>query len=232
MKLAIIPARGGSKRIPRKNIKKFNGKPIIAYSINSLLDTNLFDKVIVSTDDAEIAEVVKQYGAEVPFIRPKDISDDFATTGDVIKHAVEWYQSKGENVEIVCCLYATAPFVKCEDLINSLKILETDDVECVFSATEFSYPIFRSFSLDDGCRPEMFWPENFPKRSQDLPKAYHDAGVFYIAKPCVFTEGKPLFSEYSKAHLIPHYRVQDIDTLEDWKRAELMYGALKKSGEI
>ena len=232
MKLAIIPARGGSKRIPRKNIKKFNGKPIIAYSIQALLDTMLFDKVIVSTDDAEIAEVARRYGAEVPFIRPSDISDDFATIVDVIKHAVEWYQSKDENIETICCLYATAPFVKCEDLIDSLKILKTDNAECVFSATEFSYPIFRSFSLDNDYHPEMFWPENFLKRSQDLPKAYHDAGMFYTAKPCIFTECKSLFSDYSRAYLIPHYRVQDIDTLEDWKRAELMYGALKSSGEI
>ncbi|WP_395167155.1 pseudaminic acid cytidylyltransferase [Francisella salimarina] len=232
MRLAVIPARGGSKRIPRKNIKYFREKPIIAHSIQTLLKSNLFDKVIVSTDDTEIADVAKEYGAEVPFIRPKDISDDFATTGDVVKHAIEWYQSKGENIGVVCCLYATAPFVKCEDLINSLKVLETDDTECVFSATEFSYPIFRSFALDCDYRPEMFWPENFAKRSQDLPKAYHDAGMFYIAKPCVFTEGKPLFSEHSKVNLIPHYRVQDIDTLEDWKRAELMYGALKSSGEI
>lgn len=232
MRLAIVPARGGSKRIPRKNIKQFSGKPIIAYSIQALLDTKLFDKVIVSTDDAEIAEVAGQYGAEVPFIRPNNISDDFATTGDVIKHAIEWYQSKGDSIEIVCCLYATAPFVKCEDLINSLKALQTGDTECVFSASEFTYPIFRSFTLDNDSRPDMFWPENFAKRSQDLPKAYHDAGMFYIAKPCVFTEGKPIFSKHSKVNIIPHYRVQDIDTLEDWKRAELIYGALKSSGEV
>lgn len=232
MRLAVIPARGGSKRIPRKNIKHFDGKPIIAHSIQALLDSKVFDRVIVSTDDTEIAEVAKQYSAEVPFMRPSNISDDFATTGDVIKHAVEWYYSKCECVETVCCLYATAPFIKSQDLIDSVGILETGDTECVFSATEFSYPIFRSFALDQQLRPKMFWPENFAKRSHDLQVAYHDAGMFYIAKPSIFIEQKPLFSDYSKAYLIPHYRVQDIDTLEDWKRAELMYGAFKSSGEI
>jgi N-acylneuraminate cytidylyltransferase len=232
MKLAVIPARGGSKRIPHKNIKEFNGKPIIAYSIQALRDTKLFDKIIVSTDNAEIAEIARQYGAEVPFIRPSDIADDFATTADVIKHAIKWYQSSNKIIDLVCCLYATAPFVRSQDLFSSLEILKDGHTECVFSAAEFSYPIFRSFSLDDDCYPKMFWPENFPKRSQDLPKAYHDAGMFYIAKPCVFTEEKPLFSECSKVYLIPHYRVQDIDTLEDWKRAEIMYKVLKENGEL
>jgi N-acylneuraminate cytidylyltransferase len=231
MRLAIIPARGGSKRIPKKNIKNFHGKPIIAYSIEALLNSNMLDKVIVSTDDVEIAEVAKKYGAEVPFMRPSDISDDFATTGDVIKHAVEWFNQKGDTIELVCCLYATSPFVKMNDISESIKLL-TLDTKCVFSAAEFSYPIFRSFKLDDSNVPSMFWPENFTERSQDLESAYHDAGMFYIAKPEFFVDNKLIFAEHSKACLIPHYRVQDIDTPEDWIRAEIMYDALRRNGDI
>ncbi len=228
MNIAIIPARGGSKRIPRKNVKNFNGKPIIAYSIEAALNSKLFDKVIVSTDDEEIAEVSKEYGADIPFIRPKEISDDYATTNDVMMHAIRGYLEKNITISSLCCIYATAPFLQADDLVKAKQIL-TDDIDFVFSATEFVYPIFRSFKLKDDNRVRMFWPENFAKRSQDLEKAYHDAGMFYFGKPEAFLENKIFFAEYSKAFIIPHYRVQDIDTNDDWIRAENYYHALKVS---
>ncbi|MGM0440434.1 MAG: pseudaminic acid cytidylyltransferase [Chlamydiota bacterium] len=226
MRLAVIPARGGSKRILRKNIKYFHGKPIIAYSIVALQESGLFDEIIVSTDDQEIAEIAQTYGAEVPFVRPAHLADDYTSTSAVIRHAIEWHEKRGATIDEVCCLYATAPFVLPEDLADAMKLLK-GETSCVFSAVEFSYPIFRAFSLDDNERPKMFWPENFNKRSQDLEKAYHDAGMFYIAKPTVFLEEQQLFSGCSRAYILPSYRVQDIDTLDDWHRAEKLYRLLE-----
>lgn len=219
MDIAIIPARGGSKRIPKKNIKDFCGKPIIAYSIETALKSNLFDKVIVSTDDDEIAAVAADWGAEIPFQRPANIANDNATTMEVIQHALQWFQSAGHTVHSVCCLYATAPFTQVDDLKSAKQLLDKD-VHYVFSATEFSYPIFRSFRITEQQRVQMFWPENFLKRSQDLEKAYHDAGMFYFGKAESFLAGHNLFAEHSKPYLLPHYRVQDIDTMDDWFRAE------------
>jgi pseudaminic acid cytidylyltransferase len=226
MKIAIIPARGGSKRIPRKNIKLFHGKPIIAYSIEVAIDSGMFDKVIVSTDDQEIADIAETYGAEIPFLRSSDISGDYASTNDVITHAIKWYQKENVDLEAVCCIYATSPFLRKIDLLSASEFLN-NDTDFVFSAAEFSYPIFRSFSLDKNNRVKMFWPENFDKRSQDLAKAYHDAGMFYFGKPAAFLEGKPFFAEYAKAYILPHYRVQDIDTMDDWYQAEKYYQLLE-----
>jgi len=226
MKIAMIPARGGSKRILRKNIKEFCGKPIIAFSIEAAISCGLFDKVIVSTDDQDIANIAKALGADVPFIRPADISDDYATTVDVIQHAIKWYIHQGHAIDTVCCIYATAPFINKTDLIEAYKLL-CGDVRFVFSATEFSYSIFRSFKLTENNRVQMFWPENFSKRSQDLEKAYHDAGIFYYGKADSFLNNPQIFSEYSSPYLLPHYRVQDIDTLDDWYRAEKYYQLLK-----
>ena len=227
MRLAIIPARGGSKRIPRKNIKLFHGKPIIAYSIETALASKLFDVVIVSTDDSEIARVAEDYGATVPFMRPAELSDDYANTNDVIVHAINYYKNHNFIVDCVCCIYATAPFLKVDDLLGAYAKFD-DTSEFVFAAAEFSYPIFRAFRLDEFNRVSMFWPENFYKRSQDFETAYHDAGMFYLGKTQAFLEKKPFFDKYAKAYVIPHYRVQDIDTLDDWYRAEKFYHLLNE----
>jgi pseudaminic acid cytidylyltransferase len=231
MKVAIIPARGGSKRIPRKNIKNFYGKPLIAYSINAALNSKIFERVIVSTDDNEIVEIAKNYGAEVPFIRPKDISNDYATTLDVIKHSINQL-SLADDCQL-CCLYATAPFVQVRDLIDASNMLSEINIDYVFSATEFSFPIQRAFKIDENGFCDMFDPGHEKTRSQDLEKAYHDAAQFYFGKVSAFQKNKPFFhNSKSKPFLLPTYRVQDIDTLEDWKRAELLFKVLIKESNV
>lgn len=227
MNIAIIPARGGSKRIPRKNIKAFHGKPMIAYSIEAAVNSQCFDKIIVSTDDAEIAEVAIKHGAEVPFIRPDNISDDYATTLDVIKHAIEFTESQGWAVKNVCCIYATAPFLIPEFIQKGLDELTSAEIDYAFSATSFPFPIQRALKLSDEQRVEMFQPEHLNTRSQDLEEAYHDAGQFYWGTKSAFLQRKPFFSPQSKAVLLPRKRVQDIDTNEDWELAEALYKALQ-----
>jgi N-acylneuraminate cytidylyltransferase len=228
MKIAVIPARGGSKRIPRKNIKEFFGKPMLAWSIEAAMSSNLFDQIIVSTDDQEIAKVAESLGANVPFIRPEKISDDFATTTDVIGHAVEWMIEENYSVEAVCCIYATAPFIRFSDLQESYKIFNSGNWEYVFTATDFAAPIFRSFKKNQENGLEMFYPQFFDTRSQDLPEAFHDAGQFYWGKPSAWLDGKRIFDQHSTPLMIPRYRVQDIDTDEDWIRAELMAKSMLK----
>jgi len=224
MNIAIIPARGGSKRIPHKNIKNFCGKPIIAYSIEAAIASGFFEKVIVSTDDQKIAEIAISYGAEVPFFRPTQLANDYAGTVEVIRHAInELALSDDTNI---CCLYATAPFVGPKILLDGLKLLESKKFDYVFSATEFPFPIQRAFHLQDNGKIQMFHPELSNSRSQDLPKAYHDAGQFYWGKAKAFKEGKAIFSEHSKAVLLPRKRVQDIDTPEDWELAEALFSVL------
>jgi pseudaminic acid cytidylyltransferase len=225
MKIAVIPARGGSKRIPRKNIKAFFGKPVIAWSINAALSCKLFDKVIVSTDDEEISGVASRFGAEVPFIRPTELSNDYASTTEVIDHATQWALGQGHDVQAVCCIYATAPFVQADDLRRGWEALEGGDWDFAFSATEFSAPIFRSFRRLPNDGIEMFFPEYFLSRSQDLPAALHDAGQFYWGRPYAWTERRRVFDRRSVPVIIPRWRVQDIDTEEDWIRAELMFQA-------
>lgn len=227
MKVAVIPARGGSKRIPRKNIKAFHGKPMIVYSIEAAIASGCFDKVIVSTDDTEIAAVAVAHGAEVPFLRPEEIADDYATTMDVMAHAIHWCQSEGWDVEAVCCLYATAPFVLPEDLQQGYALLRDSDVQFAFSATSFPFPIQRAIKLDEFGSVSMFSPENEQVRSQDLEEAYHDAGQFYWGKTEAFLTKLSIFSPHSKAVLLPRNRVQDIDTPEDWELAESLFSALK-----
>lgn len=227
MKIAIIPARGGSKRIPRKNIKLFHGKPMIAYSIEAALKANCFDEIIVSTDDQEIADIALKYGAKVPFVRPADIANDHATTMDVIQHAISWYESQGLSLELLCCIYATAPFISADDLSQGLQLMSTDDIDYAFSATSFAFPIQRAIGLNEHDRVHMFQPEHANTRSQDLPEAFHDAGQFYWGKVAAFKAGKPLFSPSAKAILIPRKRVQDVDTLEDWEFAEALYAVMK-----
>jgi N-acylneuraminate cytidylyltransferase len=228
MKLAVIPARGGSKRIPRKNIKPFHGQPIIGWSIAAARDSGCFDRIVVSTDDPGIAEVARELGAEVPFMRPPELSDDHAGTIPVIAHAVEWHRLAGLYPSSVCCIYATAPFVSAEDLREGLRTLERTQADYVFSATSYAFPIQRAIRLKEGNAVEMFDPANFVKRSQDLEHAYHDSGQFYWGRADAWTAGVPLFSPTARALVLPRWRVADIDTPEDWQCAELMFEAIRR----
>lgn len=227
MKIAVIPARGGSKRIPRKNIRNFCGKPMIAWSIEAAKASSLFDHIIVSTDDAEIADIAKQWGAETPFLRPAELSDDYAGTTEVIAHTTQWALDQGFEVEAVCCIYATAPFIRVDDLKRGLAALESGDWAYAFTATDFAAPIFRSFKQNAEGGLEMFYPEYFSARSQDLPIALHDAGQFYWGRPSAWIEGKRIFDRHSIPVVIPRWRVQDIDTQDDWIRAELIFNQLE-----
>ena len=226
MNVAIIPARGGSKRIPRKNIKLFHGKPMIAYSIEAAQKSGCFDRIIVSTDDEEIAVIAKQWGAEVPFIRPSNIADDFATTIDVMKHAVDWCIEQNWLVDKVCCIYATAPFLLSSSLQMGLSVLDDPKIDYAFSATTFAFPIQRALGLNDSGYVQMFYPEHMNTRSQDLPEAIHDAGQFYWGQAEAYCEKRAFFSNKSKPVILPRKRVQDIDTQEDWEFAEVLYTAL------
>lgn len=226
MKIAIIPARGGSKRIPRKNIKHFCGKPMIAWPIEAAKISGLFDHIIVSTDDAEIAEVARQCGAEVPFMRPAELSDDYVGTGTVVKHAVEWVINNLGEVEFVCTIYATASFVTPADLARGLVLLRESDAQIVFTATSFPFPIQRAIKIDGSGRVVMFQPEHYSSRSQDLEPAYHDAGQLYWTRTGAALGQVKAFSSNAIPLILPRHQVQDIDTVEDWQRAELMFEAL------
>lgn len=226
MRLALIPARGGSKRIPRKNIKLFHGKPMLAWSICAAQTSGLFDRIVVSTDDAEIAQMALHCGATVPFMRPAELSDDHAGTTQVVGHAVQWALAQGWALDSVCCIYATAPFIRVVDLRRGLAALESASWSYAFSATDFAAPIFRAFRPLDAGGLEMFYPEFFATRSQDLPQALHDAGQFYWGLPQAWLEGRRIFERHSTPVLIPRWRVQDIDTPDDWKRAELLAPAI------
>ncbi|QDF30239.1 pseudaminic acid cytidylyltransferase [Halarcobacter anaerophilus] len=223
--VAIIPARGGSKRVPRKNIKLFHGKPLIAYSIEAALRSELFDKIIVSTDDEEIAKTAKKYGAEVPFLRPKELSDDYTGTGQVIEHALNFLKQRGECYEFCCTIYATAPFLQEKYLIEGFDQLKNSKAKHAFSCTSMPFPIQRTFKITPNGRCEMFWPENFMKRSQDLEEAYQDAGQFYWTNLNIESE-EITFGKDSIPIILPRYLVHDIDTLEDWKRAEVIYQSI------
>jgi pseudaminic acid cytidylyltransferase len=225
MNIAIIPARGGSKRIPRKNIKEFAGLPIIAHSIKAALECSLFDKVIVSTDDEEIASVAQKFGADVPFIRPSNLSDDHTATIPVIAHAIQTLQNN-YVIDNVCCIYATAPFVRYSDLIDAYNALLTHNKQYAFPVTTFPFPIQRGVKRDVEGNIEMFNPQHFTTRSQDLEEAYHDVGQFYWGRATAWIEGKPIFSDAATTIVLPRHLVQDIDTPEDWIRAELMYKVL------
>ncbi|WP_223473512.1 pseudaminic acid cytidylyltransferase [Pseudomonas sp. BF-B-27] len=227
MKLAVIPARGGSKRIPRKNIKLFCGKPMIAWSIEAALTSACFDEIIVSTDDIEIAEVARQYGASVPFMRPAELSDDYTGTIPVISHAIEWLNGKGHRIDQVCCLYATAPFVSPEDIRQGLDILTEKGCDYAFSVTSYAFPIQRAIRINAESRVEMFIPEHFNSRSQDLEEAWHDAGQFYWGQSDAWVSKKMFFTPNSAPVQLARHRVQDIDTPEDWLRAEWMFKAMQ-----
>lgn len=225
MNMCVIPARGGSKRIPRKNIKEFLGKPIISYSIKAAIASNCFDEIIVSTDDDEIAEVGIKYGAQVPFIRPDELSDDFSNTMAVVKHALEQkdIKSKAENV---CCLYATAPFIDAKILLESYKKFIRSDANYCLGITDFPFPIQRAIKVSEKNRVEMFSKENSLKRSQDLEKSYHDAGQFCWGKGSAFTKELSIYSGSTLPYILKRELVQDIDSMEDWTRAENMYRLL------
>jgi pseudaminic acid cytidylyltransferase len=225
--VAIIPARGGSKRIPRKNIKLFHGKPLIAYSIEAALKSNLFQKVIVSTDDKEIAKIAIEYGAEVPFLRPKELSDDFTGTGAVVNHALEYQKEQGELYDFVCTIYATAPFLDEKYLIEGFEKLKNSNAKNTFSCTSMPFPIQRTFKITKNERCEMFWPEHFQTRSQDLEEAFQDAGQFYWTNLNI-ESNEIIFGKDSIPIILPRFLVQDIDTLEDWQRAEIMYEVIQK----
>ena len=227
MNLAVIPARGGSKRIPKKNIKDFLGKPIISYSIEAAIDCGLFDRIIVSTDCNDIAKVALKYGAEVPFIRPNELSDDYSGIHEVIRHSINWFESRGDTVDYGCCIYATAPLINVNDIIEGFKLIQTGNWDSVIAATDYPYPIFRSFEKLSSGGLRMVFPQHYNSRSQDLPDVYHDAGQFYWAKS-KFLKGKPSnFNEANSIVKLPNFRVQDIDSIEDWKRAELLYQNLE-----
>jgi pseudaminic acid cytidylyltransferase len=224
MKLAVIPARGGSKRIPRKNILPFCGRPIIGWSIDAALQSRCFDAVIVSTDDDEIAEVARACGASVPFRRPAELSGDHAGTLPVVRHAIEWAIGAGHDPQAVCCLYATAPFVTADVLQRGLQALAASQADYAFSVTRYAFPIQRALRLRDG-RVEMFHPEHAQTRSQDLEEAFHDAGQFYWGRAGAWLAERAVFSSASVPVRLPRFQVQDIDTPEDWALAEQLFRA-------
>ncbi|QPF93884.1 pseudaminic acid cytidylyltransferase [Bradyrhizobium commune] len=228
MKIAVIPARGGSKRIPRKNIRPFCGKPIIAYSIDAARGSGLFDEIIVSTDDEEIASVARQFGATTPFVRPKEISDDFTGTNAVVKHAVGWFIERGVDVSHACCIYATAPLIQPRYLREGHDALAHSDAAFAFSVTSYAFPIQRAVRVSASGRIDPFHPEHRLTRSQDLEPAYHDAGQFYWGTAAAFLDEVPLFSERSIGIVLPRMYVQDIDTLDDWEQAEHMFRTINR----
>ena len=228
MKLCIIPARGGSKRIPKKNIKIFCDKPIIEWSINAALRSKCFDKVIVSTDSEEISLISKRLGAEVPFLRPNNLSDDKTTTVPVISHAIKFVNENFRKVDYACCIYATAPFIEIKYLKEGLDKILKYNANYTFSATSYSFPIQRAIKISKQKRSQMFYPNFQDTRSQDLEEAFHDAGQFYWGKASAWLENQKIFEGDSIPIIIPRYKVQDIDNEEDWIRAELMYKLLKQ----
>ena len=227
MRLAVIPARGGSKRIPRKNIKPFCGQPMVAWSIAAARQSGCFDRIIVSTDDAEIAQVARAHGAETPFVRPPELSDDHTDTMPVIAHAIAWQNAHGQAVSDACCIYATAPFLQAQDLQLGLSVLQTSGAQYAFSVTSYAFPIQRAIRITPERRVAMFQPEHFSTRSQDLEEAWHDAGQFYWGKASAWQSGKRLFSQDAAPVPLSRHRVQDIDTLEDWQRAEWLFKTMQ-----
>jgi pseudaminic acid cytidylyltransferase len=228
--IAIIPARGGSQRIPRKNLKLFNGEPMIVGSIRTALSSGLFERVVVSTDDAEIAEVARAHGAEVPFVRPAELADAFTGTAAVIEHAL---RALPQRYEFACCIYATAPLLQGRFLREGLaRLREHAEASYVFSVCSFAFPVQRALTLTHRGELTALYPEFRHTRSQDLAPAYQDAGQFYWGRSAAWLRGDALFSELSRPLILPRHFVQDIDTEEDWTRAEYLYAALQAGGEL
>lgn len=225
-KIAIIPARGGSKRIPRKNIKSFFGKPMIAYAIEAAKSAAIFDTIMVSTDDNEIAQIAKEYGAEVPFLRSKENADDFSGTDDVLHEVLREYKKLGTHFELACCIYPINPFIENKNLIEGLQKLKEESFDSVFSAVRYSYPIQRSFRINEQGKMFLLQPEYFKFRSQDLVPTFHDAAQFYWFRTAVFSEKGRIWTDNTGIVEINELKVQDIDNETDWKLAELKYKLL------
>jgi len=227
MNLAVIPARGGSKRIPKKNIRLFHQKPMLSYSISAALESKLFDDVVVSTDDELIAEVAREYGATVPFLRPSEISDDHTGVLEVVNHCIDWYRDKVGMVDHAALIYATAPFIKAEVLIDAFNLLTESNCSYVLPVARFSYPIQRALKIGGDGRVDMLRPEFRFTRSQDLQEAFHDAGQFCLGKADAFISKRDIYSTQTLPYVLSMEQVQDIDTEEDWRNAEILYQLLE-----
>jgi pseudaminic acid cytidylyltransferase len=229
--LALVPARGGSRRIPRKNVRPFRGVPLLARTVSTLLDAGLFERVVVSTDDDEIAAIASDAGAEVPFRRPAELADDHAGTREVVAHAIETLEAAdGTRLGAVCVAYPAAVFITADDLRTALALLEDPEAEFVLAATTFAAPIQRAFRRAEHGRLEMLWPEHATTRSQDLEECYHDAGQLYWGRRDAWLGAGSVLTARTLLHVLPRWRVQDIDTPEDWTRAELLHEVLERSG--
>lgn len=228
--VAVIMARGGSKRIPHKNIKEFCGKPIIAYSIEAALAAGCFDEVMVSTDDEEIAEIARHYGAKVPFMRSAEASNDYATTMDVMLEVLEEYQKRGQEFEYMCCMYPTAPFVTAKKLLKSMEIMKETDSDSLVPVVQYSFPPQRSYVINNGTLTYK-WPENALKRSQDLEPLYHDCGQYYCLQAQRFMNTKKVYTDKTYAFICSELEVQDIDNLTDWQVAEMKYQLMLERDE-
>lgn len=225
MRMCVIPARGGSKRIPRKNIREFLGKPIIAYSIEAALESNCFEEVLVSTDDKEIADLSIKYGAQVPFLRPQKLSDDLSNTLSVVKHAIEQRDSNN-NLESVCCLYATAPFIDAKTINQSYEKFISSNASFCLGITNFSFPIQRAVRISNNNRIEIINEDNSNKNSQDFEETFHDAGQFCWGKASAFRKEISVYAGLTIPYILKNNLVRDIDTIEDWIQAEAMYRLL------
>lgn len=224
--VAVIPARGGSKRIPGKNIRVFGGKPMIAWPLEAIRQSGLFSRIIVSTDSEDIAAVAQEYGAEVPFLRPASLADDQAPTAPVLQHALNWLMTNGGVPEYTCCIYATAPFIEAEDLRRGLKITKETCAPGAFSVTNYAFPVLRALQMQTDGSVTFAWPEYEMTRTQDIPEFYHDAGQFYWVNTSRFMTSTRLIMPGMMPVVLPRTRVQDLDTLEDWEIAEAMALAL------
>ena len=229
MKIAIIPARGGSKRIPKKNVRQFCGSPIISWSISTALRSDLFARVIVSTDDKEIAAIAKAYGAEVPFMRPSRLADDYIGTIPTIQHAIHAVEQENFFPHFVCCIYPAAPFVSVKQLRDAFSILQKEDIDFVFPAAPYSPPVQRGFVVTDEGNVQMWSPNDFSRRSQDLTNVFHDTGQFYWAKNETWKESKIIFSPKSRILRVGVYEAIDIDSLDDWEFAEHIFSQRTKA---
>ena len=232
MRIAIIPARGGSKRIPGKNIRLFAGKPVIAYSIRAALESGCFDHVIVSTDDEAIAAISREHGASTPFMRPENLADDHTVLADVIAHAIGWCRTQGHTVSQACCIFATAPFVSAASLQAGCDALTATGKHFALSVTSFPFAVQRALRLNTDDTLDAMYPQYRLTRSQDLDEGWHDAGQFCWGTAEAFMQNLPVFAPHTIAVKLPRHRVQDLDTLEDWHRAELMYEVLRQTGEV
>jgi pseudaminic acid cytidylyltransferase len=225
VKIAVIPARGGSKRIPRKNIKQFSGKPMIAWAISIALESNLFDEIVVSTDDDEIAEVARSWGAKTPFVRPANLADDITPTVPVVAHAVTACSNLGWEIKYACCIYPCVPFLEVTDLVDALNMLLDCNADFVYPVTEYAHPVQRSMRRLSSGKMQFYSPEFELTRTQDLEKSYHDAGQFYWGTVPAWLEHKKMHTD-GLAMPIPNWRVVDIDSEDDWIRAARSFQSL------